>query len=72
MAFVDLWTITPENVTPKIYTLEIVKLERVSISFSIFGQNFSFPESSTVDTSVTSPSYWMAQIKETGEIGEFL
>ena len=31
MAFVDLWTITPENVTPRIYTLEIVKLEKVPI-----------------------------------------
>ena len=72
MAFVDIWTITPEDVTPKVYTLEIVKLERLSISFTVFGLEFSIAESETFDISGESPGYWLAQVKETGEIGEFL
>jgi len=72
MAFVDIWTITLPGVKPTVYTVEIVKLERIQISFTVFGRRFTIAESATLDTSGTSPGYWLAQVKETGEIGEFL
>jgi hypothetical protein len=72
MAAVDVWTITPEGTKPVIYTLEIAKLERVPISFSVFGKAFRIAESATIDTSGNSPGYWLAQVTETGEIGQFL
>lgn len=70
MAFADIWTISTGS--PRIYTLEIAKLERISISFRVFDRMFSIAESATYDVSGKSPGYWLAQVKETGELGEFL
>jgi hypothetical protein len=72
IAFVDVWTITLPGVKPAIYTLEVSKIERIPITFTVFGRTFQIAESRTLDTSGTSPGYWLAQVKETGEIGEFL
>jgi len=72
MAVVDIWTITDTGVSPRIYTVEVCKLERLALNFSVFGRSFAIEETATFDISGRAPGYWLAQVKETGEIGEFL
>jgi hypothetical protein len=74
MAAVDIWTISDAGASPpRIYTVEIVKLERLAVNFTVFGKPYSIPETtSPTDTSGKASGYWLAQVKETGEIGEFL